>query len=299
MTYRILSLSGGGIRGILTSSVLERIDDIPGAAWSTDAISRSLTKTADMFAGTSTGGILALALAFGLRPADITKLYATRGSEIFDASWARGLSINHLVEARYDDEKLRNILLETFGGASLGDLEAHVVIPTFDLFTGLPRILHNLPLVENDAGLSCVEVALRTSAAPCYFPSWREFIDGGVVANDPSMCAIVRAKQAGIAVDDIALLSVGTGSYVKKITGRDLDWGLAEWGPRIVDLLLTGGASLAAEQAREFLGDRYWRVDPVLKEDIPLDAWQRTDELIALAHAEPIDEVLEWIAEVW
>ena len=189
--FKILSLDGGGIRGILTATILERISlALPG--W---------LDQVDLIAGTSTGGILALGLAFGMTPTQLKALYYDKGSQIFDSSWLLNIeNIDGAIGAKYDNEKLKAILDTTFGTKLLGDLNKKVVIPTFDLKSQTdkgvcwaPRLMHNYPSTDSDVGTPIVLAALRTAAAPVYFPSVGSFIDGGVIANDPSMAALGTA----------------------------------------------------------------------------------------------------------
>src|SRR5262249_50296279 len=155
----------------------------------------------DLLAGTSTGGIIALGLAFGLTPAQLVSLYRQNGAVIFDATWLRHLTdLGGLAGALYDNEKLKTILSNAFQNAVLDDLARKVLIPTFDLDSfqdpqidhtvpgyvraWKPKFFHNFPGADSDGEERVVDVALRTSAAPIYFPTYQHYIDGGVVANN-------------------------------------------------------------------------------------------------------------------
>lgn len=304
MTYRILSLDGGGIRGLLTTVMIQRLSAaVPG--W--------LDKI-DCVAGTSTGGILALAIAHGLKPDQLKSLYYDRGHEIFDTSWMREVKeLGGLTGAKYDNEKLRKILEQTFGAKKLGDLATRVVIPTFNLSAPVqgggrcwaPRFMHNFDHPDNDAGVTMVEAALRTSAAPTYFPTVGSYIDGGVVANDPSMIALGYALdlEDGTSVEhlgDVALLSLGTGIALNSVDGTDHDWGDTEWVQPLINLLLDANVTAAEKLCRQFLGDQYCRVSPVLpKPAIPLDDCSRRDDLVAFGQKAELDEAAAWLATHW
>jgi len=182
--YRILSIDGGGIRGLLTAVLLDRlVTAVPG--W---------LDRVDLFAGTSTGGILVLGLAKGLPPSAIVKLYRQDGQRVFSASWLRRLlDLGGWLGARYDNAGLRGALEELLGPATLGDLPRRVLVPTFELDnhgakdlprTWKPKFFHNFPGPDSDAAERVVDVAVRTSAAPTYFPTYQGYIDGGVMILD-------------------------------------------------------------------------------------------------------------------
>src|SRR5262245_25881277 len=125
MTYRILSLDGGGIRGVFTAALLERLEGETGF---------NFNEQVDLFAGTSTGGILALGLASGMTPQKCKELYQSLGQEIFTPSPLGKL--DDFFFAKYSNVKLRHRLEAVFrdqGVETLGDLPKKVLIPTFDL----------------------------------------------------------------------------------------------------------------------------------------------------------------------
>lgn len=299
--YTILSLDGGGIRGLLTATILERL---------TAAAPGWLDKV-DCFAGTSTGGILALGLAHGMTPTQLKALYYDNGKDIFDASWIHEIeSLDGAVGAKYANDKLKALLAKTFGEKTLGQLAKKVVIPTFDLNACVqgracwaPHFMHNFGGPDNN--IPMVQAALRTSAAPVYFPSVGSFIDGGVIANDPAMVALGRVLDKANApnpkLEEVSLLSLGTGVATNSVTGLDHDWGGAEWLTKgqLIDLLLDSNVSNAEVQCQQFLGDRYMRVSPVLPQPaIKLDAWQRRDDLVAFGQKADIAAATAWVANL-
>ncbi|HRE25738.1 MAG TPA: hypothetical protein PK954_03810, partial [Anaerolineales bacterium] len=119
----------------------------------------------------------------------------------------------------------------------------------------------NFPNEDTDARELAVDVALRTSAAPTYFPIVDGFVDGGVIANNPSMCALAQAldpkRGAGQALADVRILSLGTGQNQEFIETDDTDWGLAQWMPHLVGVMIDGAMDLANYQCRQILGEHY------------------------------------------
>lgn len=296
MRHLILSLDGGGIRGILSAKLIERLE---AACPFLDEV--------ELFAGTSTGGLLALGLARGLSPTDLVELYREWGPRIFaDRDMLDRLAgpTDELWRADYDNlQGLRAALVPHFDGLALRDLGRRVLIPTFDLCATLPsgqrhwkpKFLHNYETPGNDGAVSVLDAALRTTAAPTYFPSFQGAIDGGVVVNNPSMCAVAKALKAGVALDDIHVLSVGTGFSPRKIEGQRLDWGASQWGTRIIQLMLEGMPGVADYQCAQVLGPRYHRVDLELEEPIDLDAVDRIADLVEIAEATPVEDAIAWL----
>jgi uncharacterized protein len=300
--YRVLALDGGGIRGLLTSRLLERLESArPG-----------FLGRVDLFAGTSTGGILALALAAGLSPGEISALYRVQGPHIFadDTIFDALAHIDRLVIADYRNRALRDALAERFGELRLRDLAKKVVVSTFDLDSGVvtkagvrswkPKFFHNFPEPGDDADQLVADVAMRTSAAPTFFPTWQGYVDGGVAANNPSMCGLAQALDPGTGgqvLADVELLSIGTGISPAWIEGDDHDWGLAEWAPHLVSIILDGVAGVADFQCRQILGDRYLRLDAVLPRGIGLDDVSAIPDLDDLADATDLGGTIRWLDE--
>jgi len=305
--FRILSCDGGGIRGVLSAVLLNRlVGNYP-------SLLQERPGTITMFAGTSTGGILALGLAAGLTPAQIRDLYVTNGKVIFDSSWARDVvEIGGISGSKYDNVNLKQILQETFGALKLTDLKSRVLIASFSLDnqasdpslrTWNPKFFHNFIGADSDGESLLVDVAMSTSAAPTYFPSYGVFIDGGVIANNPSMAAIAQAmdgrNQAGerATLDEIKLLSVGTGASLQYIAGQDHDWGDAQWIKPILNVMMDGSVGVADFECRQLLGDRYCRVEPIFPagKSFPMDDVSKIVDLIDLARSYDLSSALAWL----
>jgi patatin-like phospholipase/acyl hydrolase len=305
--FRILSCDGGGIRGILTAVLLNRL---LGAY---PALLQDRPGTISLFAGTSTGGILALGLAAGLTPAQIRDLYVVNGKLIFDSSWTRDVvELGGISGAKYDNVNLKQILLDTFGAQKLNDLHSRVLISSFSLDnqeadpslrTWHPKFFHNFSGPDSDGEILAVDVAMATSAAPTYFPSYGVFVDGGVIANNPSMAAIAQAldgrNQAGerATLDEIKLLSVGTGVSLQYINGNDHDWGDAQWMRPILNVMMDGSVGVADFECKQLLGDRYHRVEPVFPagKSFPMDDVSKIVDLMDQANAFDLADTVAWL----
>jgi patatin-like phospholipase/acyl hydrolase len=303
---RILAIDGGGIRGVYSAVLLDRLrQEVP-----------RLLEDCGLFAGTSTGGILALGLASGRSPAQMAQLYQANGAKIFDDSWLDDLKdLGKLRGAEYDNAELRKILSSEFGGTTLRSLSPRrVLVSAFDLDNGekdakkrqwKPKFFHNFPGSDTDGTEKVVDVAMYTSAAPTFFPSYEGYIDGGVVANNPSMAALAQVLDRRIGkpaeLEDVSLLSLGTGSSLKYISGQRNDWGFAQWVKPLIELILDGSVGVADYECRQILGDRYHRLAPVFEPGtaIKMDDYERIPELIELARQVDLADTVKWLKAEW
>lgn len=305
--YRILTLDGGGVRGVLSARLLQRIAaQYPG-----------FLGEVDLFAGTSTGSILAVGLAMGLSPAELVAFYTDRSKIAFhDTVWDNIRDLGKLAGAGYGTQERWDAIHPVIGDIALGDLEKRVLIATFQLDSdnpvspakpGTPRswkakFFHNYPGEGSDAGQKAIDVIMRSSAAPTYFPIYQGFIDGGVVANNPSLCALAQAinpETGAQDIRDVVLLSVGTGGKPQYIGSVDGDWGLAQWGITLVELLFDAGIGLADYQCQQLLGDCYLRLNIDLEAPIGLDAVGQVPQLIKIADGVDLTETTRWIDSQW
>ncbi len=313
--YRVISFDGGGIRGLVSTILLQRIAATPGLEHFLDS--------ADLLAGTSTGGLLALGLAHGLDLQSVRALYEERGAQIFDDSWLDDLiDLGKWRGAEYKTAPLRRELTRILGNATLGDLKKHVLITTFDLDNGAqqasertwkPKLFHNFEGPNTDRAALAVNVGLYTCAAPSYFPSVDGYVDGGVFANNPVMCALAQTQDARYqptpSLDEVVILSIGTGTSLQYITGQANDWGYTQWAKPMVNLMLDGSMGIAHYQCEKILGNRYRRLAPTFPpgQGVQLDEVSKVKHMIDFASntsaadrvKQQVDETVEWLKQVW
>jgi patatin-like phospholipase/acyl hydrolase len=289
--YKILSIDGGGIRGIIPARLLERLEiQKPG-----------IVQEFDLFAGTSTGAVLAAGFAFGFNPRFLRQMYQGFGQEVFaDSLWDDLRDLKYLIGADYSIENLKALLEEVIGETTLGDLPKKVLIATFDLKDESrdpprwkPKFFHNYPEADGDENHKLVDVVIRSAAAPIYFPTYQGYIDGGVAAINPSTCALAQAFHEGFL--DLRMLSLGTGDNPRYLDQLDADWGLYQWGLNLVDIVMDGGGEVADYQCRQILADQYFRLQPQLSEPISMDKWQSVDELLSIADSIDLDPLIDWL----
>lgn len=312
--YRILSLDGGGIRGLLTAVILEEIGSRVGSDW---------IGKADLIAGTSSGGMIALALAKGLTPTDARNLFYDRGPIMFEDSLIDNLrNVGQVLGAEFSTRNRRKVLEDIFGDDRLEDLSKKVLISTVDLHDKdkgrwKAKFFHNFepgpsaPFQENrDRKTRASDVALYTSAAPTYFPSVGRFVDGGLVVNNPSMAAVAQARDTnylgGVEKGEkIVLLSVGAGRNRDHIETEDeLDWGYLQWGKHLVNLVISAAVDVAHYQCRQILPDRYHRIDYDFPEfqEVGIAEYEKRDQLVEIGEQKmdrDLGTAAEWIEMKW
>jgi patatin-like phospholipase/acyl hydrolase len=306
--YRILSLDGGGIRGIVTTVMMQRLQATSGLEGFLDDV--------DLIAGTSTGGLLALGISHGLGLDEIRDLYVNDGPEIFDDSWIDNLlDLGKLRGADYKIAPMRRVFKRVLGEeTTLGQLRKRVLITAFDMDnededelnrTWKPKLFHNFPGDANDRHELAYKVGMYTAAAPTYFPSVDGYIDGGVYANNPAMCALAQTQDRRYrptpAIDEVVLLSLGTGTSLFFIRGKTLDWGYVQWIRPLISLMLDGISGIADYQCQQMLRRRYHRLAPVFPPDvsIPMDDVGKIPYMIDFAEGLDLRSTIAWMRRHW
>jgi predicted acylesterase/phospholipase RssA len=253
---KVLSIDGGGIRGLIPALVLAEIER---------RTERRIAELVDMIAGTSTGGILACALGKPdpLPAAEVASLYVEEGPKIFDRSLLKQItSLGGYLDERYESKGLVRALERYLGETPMSAATVPLLLTAYDTES---RTIHLLRSEGEHSGATMVEAAHATSAAPTYFEPVRlggaTLIDGGVFAINPSLVAYaeVRGKL------DL-LLSLGTGSHTRRLPYDKIkDWGQLEWARPVIDVVFDGGQDAVDLQLRALLSDRYARLQTQLE----------------------------------
>lgn len=316
---RIVSFDGGGVRGVLSARIVERLE----------GLSPGFVSRADKLAGVSAGSQNAGALAAGMSPGEVVSLFRRMAPEVFRArDWldSASFSLDELVRADYDIDRLAGVLKDTLGEAlTLADLQKTVLITAFCLDNFDPRpthrhwkakYLHNYDRDGNDGSWPLWAALCASSAAPTYFesflaPDGKRYVDGGVVDNSPSMSAVASALKSGAELDELCVVSIGTGSVPHHAKGGD--WGFKQWlsEKRLLNLLFDGMVGVPDYQVARLLGryqpdhpehdpnGRYVRIDPRLPHPIGLSDVSQIDGLIELADGIDLEWVVDWLQAVW
>ncbi len=299
--YRIMTFDGGGVRGSLMATLVKRlVDRFP-----------RLLEEVDLFAGTSTGSVVALTLASGRTADTLVDFYS-----IENLRSAFSPARFHLLKPKYDNANFRNLLESHFpGNPCLGDLNKHkILVPSFKLddpgkHDWRPVFSHNFP-GSHHLDDPVVDVALRSAAAPTIFPSHEGHIDGGMMANNPSTAAIAFAlgqHEPRPGLEDVSLLSLGTGLTPTIISLNTKGWGIVQWmlnpfrspSTPLLNILFDGVVEGDAIMSRHLLRPRYWRLNPPLPRHTALDDWKAIPELIQTANDYDLQPTFDWIENNW
>ncbi|MFZ4262100.1 CBASS cGAMP-activated phospholipase [Sphingobacterium sp. HJSM2_6] len=273
--FKILSIDGGGIRGLIPAKVLSELE----AELQKEEPDKKLYEHFDLICGTSTGAILAIGISLGIPAKDLAKFYEDNAKIIFPQFVFRFLprKSRAFFNAIYSNKKLINKLKEVFADANGGqdplllDLKTKVCIPSFNGNDGAINVLKTKhhPEYRRDYKLPAYHVAMSSSSAPVYFPphsfSFKNehgegtninMIDGGIFANNPSLIGVFEATdKLNIPIGDIVLLSLGTGQGKQIIKRSWRPKNVFDWlfpNPKLVDIVLDTQAQIT-EQYLNFL----------------------------------------------
>ena len=273
MKYRkILSICGGGIRGVIPARILKEIEN---------RTRKPICELFDLIVGTSTGGILAAGLTTpesrdggGPHTAEeMLGFYTGHGREIFSRSLWQGItSVGGLSDEKYDAAPLEGLLYDKLGDAELKDTLRDIVVTSYDIEKRKPYFFKTSRARENAGERNHLlrHVARATSAAPTYFEAFlldnsrwagegknrRVLVDGGVFANNPSMVGLSEALSSGAQMEDILLCTLGTGQNNRKITYEEAkDWGMIGWVRPVISVMMDGMSDSADYHVRRLLPD--------------------------------------------
>lgn len=285
-TVRILSIDGGGIRGLIPALLLEWLEARTG---------RPIAESFHMVAGTSTGGILAAGLCApradgGARfsAADLAGFYRDEGPRIFRRSlWHGVASLGGTVDEKYTADALEQALQRRFGDLSLSQTRTELLITSYDIERRNPHFFKSwkargewLRRGERAAQreFRLRDVARATSAAPTYFePAWVHngagehfaLVDGGVFANNPAMCAVASARALYPKARRYLIVSLGTGQAQRPIPYEHArDWGLIGWARPILSVIFDGVSDTVDYQLAQEFPRGYHRFQTDLSEGV-------------------------------
>jgi uncharacterized protein len=272
---KVLSIDGGGIRGIIPALVLETIEQRTG---------RPISAMFDLIAGTSKGGIIALGLtkpAEDGRPAHSAKtivdLYETWGPRTFSRSLRQRIrTCNGILGEKYSCEGFNDMVAEYLGDARLSDALTDVLITAYDTERRCPFFFKSARArSQENCNFLMRLAALATAAAPTYFEplkletetaaEYYSLIDGGVYANNPAMCAYAEVMRDRPEAD-VLLVSLGTGELTRPLPYDEVkDWGLVGWARPMLDVVFDGVSNTTDYQLCQLLGARsYYRFQVIL-----------------------------------
>ena len=289
ISFRILALDGGGIKGAFSASVLATLEELTG---------QPIAKHFDLIAGTSTGGIIALGMGSELTTKAMLEFYRNRGTKIFPTSILQNAIrwLQHWFFVKHSLAKLREQLSPIYKEKVLSDSLCRLVIPAYDTISGACHIFRTPHdgLVKGDASTKFIDVALATAAAPTYFSATNvnnkisntSYLDGGVWANSPVMAAIIEAVvYLNVPLDRIDVLSVGTTSEPFTVETFSHS-GKLGWRKTLINLLMNAQIESTVNHARLLVGEpRFMRINAITPPGkYELDDATEVESLIALGN---------------
>jgi len=274
VSYRILSIDGGGVRGLIPGVVLCEIEKRMG---------KPLSDCFDLIAGTSAGGQIALAMSRAAKDGSafwsadgIDELYARSFATIFPFKKTGKLDLlRGVTHEKYSADGFESVLAELFGDSLMSESRVEVLIPAYEVEKGVPHFFTRSAALEDPhENHSMRFVARSTSSAPTFFEpnqhhaGERAYIDGAVFANNPAMCAFAHAQSLGFDEDDMTVVSLGTGSISKDLTYDDTkDWGLVKWARPLFDITSqASNLSIDWQLSHILRKAHYFRITPVFKD---------------------------------
>ena len=284
---RILTIDGGGIKGVFPASFLATVED---------TIEDNIANYFDLIVGTSTGGIIAMGLGLGLSAKEILKFYEESGPYIFGGN--RFLrSLRWLGIAKYSSKKLKEKLSICFDQKKLGDSVKRLVIPCTNLETGEVHVYKTAhhPRLQRDYKEEAIEVVLATTAAPTYFrphksSSGAPLTDGGIWANNPVCVGVIEAISVlNWPRDSIKVLSIGCTTEPLKINwGRRYSLGIIYWAKKLINLFMLTPSNAALGMASLLIDhDNIIRIEPVVSRGrFSLDQTKEISSLKGLGDSE-------------
>lgn len=265
--FRILSIDGGGLRGMVPLMVLEKIEKETG---------KRIHEMFDMVVGTSTGGIIVcgvLASEDGKTPrltlAQLMNLYKSKAGEIFPfrkkpINWL--VFIKNIFRPKFNPKGLDSNLSEYFNGLKLSNMLGQGIVTAYDVKYNEVVMFKSRKSSEEGFDADLKDVCRATSAAPTYLPAYemkfsgkdRILVDGGVYVNNPTMAAVADAIKCGVNLKDIEVLSLGTGNHVER-REKATKWGFYGWARPISDVMMDG-TSAAVSYECDYMLEKHIRV---------------------------------------
>lgn len=259
---RMLSLTGGGYRGLFSANVLVQLCALAGTEG-------SLQGCFEIFAGTSIGGLMACALAVGVPPRRVLDAIDAHGPHIFKPRPLHKLK-QLTTGAVYDSGKLSAAIRQCLGehaARPMDSVEAALLVPAVDWSSGSASLFMSAAFgAAHASGATLHDVCMASSAAPTFFAphavAGSPMLDGGLVANNPDMVALLEVvRRWPHAAERLEVLSIGTAGASGLRTPAGAARGGLGWARDLALFMIDVQEASAAAQAQRFLGPRYLRVN--------------------------------------
>lgn len=271
MSYRILSIDGGGVRGLIPGVVLLELEKRLG---------KSISDCFDLISGTSAGGQIALALSRATKDGTafwsaeaLDEFFSRSFSTIFPDKKEQKISLlRGITRKKYEADGMERVLEELFGDSLISESRVEVLVPAYEVENGAPHFFTRFAAQKDiNQDYTMRFIARCTSSAPTFFsphqhPSMEKaYIDGGVFANNPAMCAFAHAQSLGFDEDDMTIVSLGTGSLSKHFTYEESKaWGMIHWARPLFDITAqASNLSIDWQLSHILRKSHYFRITPI------------------------------------
>lgn len=261
--FSILSLSGGGFRGLFTARVLAALECEAGRMVGKEH--RPIGECFDLVCGTSIGGILALAVGLRIPMREIADRMEENGGQIF----RRGRLLP--MKAKYSAAPLKRMVAGILGNHPIAASQNRLLVPAVNYSTGEPQFFKTAhhPDFKRDFRLRMVDVAMATSAAPGFFPmhmvygTMSHYVDGGLVGNNPAAFGVHESIVfLNKFARNVRVLSIGTmGQHIRVNPSEKANKGFWGWRKELPLLIISMQEQVADNIVRHVLGDRYCHID--------------------------------------
>ena len=298
--YRIISLDGGGIKVFTSIIILQRLSlEFP-----------KMFEECNLYCGCSASSFVVSLLCMGVSIEGVAELCENLLRYAFKKD---PLAIAPVTKAKYSNEYLRAFCDTCFGDLRIKNLPRHICIPAYLIDSGAKvdengnrycksETFNNI--IHENENERLADICVRSAAAPTFFKPYQNYVDGGVVCNQP--CGniwpyLIGAKGIGIPRENIVCLSISAGKptpcYIdaEKLGGA----GVAQWAINLADLFGDARRDQTTHEAEMLLGDKYCRIDPILPSKIILDDADDIDEIKRIANSYNLEDLRKWMRENW
>ena len=286
----ILSIDGGGIRGVIPATILMNLENKIKEKSGDDT--KTIADYFDLIAGTSAGGLISLTLITPdstterakYSAKDMLDVYLQRGNDMFNVDfWRKSTRADFMSNENFSNEGLKNVLNDLFGDLYLSELLKPSLITAYNVCNNKGKFFNKMDAVKDPKHDFLVkDVAYSTVAAPTYFEHSQikskankplTLIDGGVFANNPTLCAYAEVRRQFYkhpTVKEMNILSIGTGYTKQTFNHKETqDWGLIKWAKPLLSIMMNGSALTVDYQVRQMYDavnrpNHYLRIDSEL-----------------------------------
>ena len=261
---RVLSIDGGGIRGVIPALVLADIERRVG---------KPISEIFDLIVGTSIGGLIGLALVtpdaegkprYSART--LSRLIEKNADRVFERSlWHKVTAVGNLADSKYPEEGFNRVLAEMFGEVKLSEALTSVMVTSYEIERRIPFFFRSRNARLRDGyDFPMAQVVRATTAAPTYFepahvPSedghdYFALVDGAVFAYNPALCALIEAQEIAAGNREIFMVSLGAGELTRRLPYEECrNWGATTWAQPLFSLMCDGVAHSVDHQIRHIL----------------------------------------------